>query len=153
MKRNKTYSAKSSEMRPEWRLIDATDQTLGRLASRISLTLQGKDKPIYTPHILTGDFVVVVNASKVKVTGRKLDQKEYYHHSGYIGNLRTVGLREMMEKTPERVLRSAVFGMLPRTKRGRDMLGRLKVYSGEMHPHEAQVTAAATQAGEGEERR
>ena len=100
MRQNRTYSAKASELKPAWHLIDATGQTLGRLASRISRTLQGKDKPIYTPHVLTGDYVVVINASRVRVTGRKLDQKTYYRHSGYIGNLKSFKLRDMLEKRP-----------------------------------------------------
>ena len=131
--------AKSSEANPAWHIIDATGQTLGRMASRISRTLQGKDKPVYTPHVLTGDYVVVVNASKIRVTGRKLIQKTYYHHSGYIGNLKSVVLRDLMETHPERVVQMAVKGMLPKTKLGRDMLRRLKVYRGGSHPHQAQV--------------
>ena len=144
MKRPKTYMAKQSEVKSEWQLIDATGQTLGRLATRISRTLQGKDKPIYTPHILTGDSVVVVNASRIRVTGRKLDQKTYYRHSGYVGNLRTFVLKDMMESHPERVIQLAVKGMLPRTKRGRDMLKRLKVYRDDSHPHQGQVASSPT---------
>ena len=138
MKRNKTYMAKGSEMNPQWHLVDATGLTLGRLATRISRTLQGKDKAIYTPHVLTGDYVVVVNASKIRVTGRKMTQKTYYRHSGYVGNLKTFILKDMMDTHPERVIQLAVRGMLPRTKRGREMLGRLRVYKGDTHPHEAQ---------------
>ena len=139
MKRDKTYMAKPSEVNPEWWLVDATGQTLGRLASRISRTLQGKDKPIYTPHILTGDYVVVVNASRIRVTGRKMTQKTYYRHSGYVGNLKTFILRDVLKTHPERVLQLAVRGMLPKTKRGRDMFKRLKVYRGDSHPHQAQL--------------
>ena len=139
MKRERTYSAKPSEVVPRWQLVDATGQVLGRLATRISRTLQGKDKPEYTPHVLTGDYVVVVNAAKLRVTGRKLDQKKYYRHSGYVGNLKTFVLKDLMEKQPERVLEAAVKGMLPRNKLGRDMLKRLKVYRGETHPHQAQL--------------
>ncbi len=139
MKRDKTYMAKASEVTPDWRVIDATGQTLGRLASRISMTLQGKDKPIYTPHVLTGDYVVVLNASRIRVTGKKLTQKTYYRHSGYIGNMRTFSLRDMLATHPERVIEMAVKGMLPRTKLGRDMLKRLKVYRGDSHPHQAQI--------------
>ena len=146
MKRSKTYMAKSSEVESQWHVIDATGQALGRLATRISRRLQGKDKPIYTPHVLTGDYVVVVNASKVKITGRKLMQKTYYRHSGYVGNLKSFILRDMMESRPERVVQLAVKGMLPRTKRGRDMLRRLKVYAGDSHPHAAQ-TEAGSDAG------
>jgi large subunit ribosomal protein L13 len=141
MKRNKTYMAKPADMKPDWHLIDATGQTLGRLATRISRTLQGKDKPIYTPHTLTGDFIVVVNASKVRVTGRKAIQKVYYRHSGYVGNLKTVVLRDLLDTHPERVVQLAVRGMLPKTKLGRDMLSRLKVYGGDSHPHQAQIAA------------
>ena len=151
MKSPKTYMAKPSEVKPVWHVIDATGQTLGRLASRISRTLQGKDKPIYTPHILTGDYVVVVNASRVRVTGRKLTQKTYYRHSGYVGNLKTFVLRDMLETHPERVMQLAVGGMLPKTKLGRDMLKRLKVYGGESHPHQAQVVSTPREAStEGE---
>ena len=143
MKRQKTYVAKESELVPEWHLIDATGQVLGRLATRISLTLQGKDKPIYSPHILTGDFVVVVNAAKIRVTGRKLTQKTYYRHSGYIGNLKSFLLRDVMEDHPDRVIQMAVKGMLPRNKRGRDMLKRLRVYGGKEHPHGGQLVASS----------
>lgn len=146
MKRDKTYVARPSDVHPEWLLIDATGQTLGRLASRISRTLQGKDKPIYTPHILTGDYVVVTNASKIRVTGRKLTQKTYYRHTGYIGNLKTFVLKDMLDKYPERVIQLAVRGMLPTTKRGRQMLRRLKVYAGESHPHGAQITTVQANA-------
>ncbi len=144
MKRDKTYMAKPSEVVPGWQLIDATGQTLGRLATRISRTLQGKDKPTYTPQTLTGDFVVVVNASKVRVTGRKETQKIYYRHSGYTGNLKSFVLKDIRESHPERILQMAVKGMLPRTKLGRDMLKRLKVYGGKSHPHQAQIPASTT---------
>ena len=148
MKRYKTYMAKPSEVKPEWHLIDATGQILGRMASRISRTLQGKDKPIYTPHILTGDYVVVVNAAKIRVTGRKLTQKTYYRHSGYVGHLKTFVLRDLMETHPERVVQMAVRGMLPNTKRGRDMFKRLKVYRDESHRHQiTQVTNLAPVSG------
>jgi large subunit ribosomal protein L13 len=130
--------AKPSDITPQWHLVDATGQTLGRLATRISRTLQGKDKPIYTPHMLTGDYVIVVNASKVRVTGRKTTQKTYYKHSGYVGNLKTYLLKDMLETHPERVIQLAVKGMLPKTNRGREMLGRLRVYKSDSHPHEAQ---------------
>ncbi len=138
MKRSKSYMAKPSDITPQWHLVDATGQTLGRLATRISRTLQGKDKPIYTPHMLTGDYVIVVNASKVRVTGRKTTQKTYYKHSGYVGNLKTYLLKDMLETHPERVIQLAVKGMLPKTNRGREMLGRLRVYKSDSHPHEAQ---------------
>ena len=139
MKRIRTFSAREPDLDPQWRVVDAAGQTLGRMASRIAMTLQGKDKAMYTPHQLTGDYVVVINASRLRVTGRKLTQKTYYRHSGYVGNLKTFSLRDMMEKHPERVIQLAVKGMLPSTKRGRDMLRRLRVYSGDSHPHQAQV--------------
>ena len=139
VKRIKTYFPKESEIKPAWRVIDASGQTLGRLATRIALTLQGKDKPIYTPHLLTGDYVVVINAAKIHVTGNKVDQKIYYRHSGYVGNLKETPLSVLMEKHPERVIQLAVKGMLPDTKLGRQMLRRLKIYAGESHQHEPQV--------------
>ena len=139
MKRHKTFMAKQSEIRPDWHLIDATGHSVGRLASRISRTLQGKDKAIYTPHILTGDFVVVINASRLRFTGRKLNQKAYYRHSGYVGNLKTTILKDIMAVRPERVVELAVKGMLPKTTRGREMFKRLKVYRGDTHPHQAQI--------------
>ena len=139
MKRTSTYFAKAGELPANWRVVDAAGQTLGRLARNISVSLQGKDKPTYTPHTLTGDFVVVLNASKVKVSGSKLLQKTYYRHSGYVGNLKTFKLKDMMEKNPGRVIQLAVKGMLPRNNLGRQMLGRLKIYAGEDHPHQAQV--------------
>ena len=140
MKRTSTYFAKPGEVTPSWRVVDVSGMVLGRVARDISMALQGKDKPTYTPHSLTGDFVVVVNASKVRVTGRKLEQKTYYRHSGYVGNLKSFALKDMMETRPERVIRLAVKGMLPKNNLGRQMLSRLKVYSGEEHPHQAQVT-------------
>ena len=142
MKRTKTYMAKPGEVQPEWHLIDATGQVLGRLASQIAKTLLGKDKPTYTPHTLTGDYVVVVNASRIRVTGRKLAQKTYYRHSGYIGSLKTFTLRDMLERYPERVIRLAVKGMLPSNHAGREVLKRLKVYSGESNPHHGQLLSA-----------
>jgi large subunit ribosomal protein L13 len=149
MKRDKTYMARSSDTVAEWHVVDATGQVLGRLATRISRRLQGKDKATYTPHVLVGDYVVVVNASKVRVTGRKLTQKTYYRHSGYTGNLKTFILGDMMERRPERVVQLAVKGMLPKTKLGRDMLRRLKVYAGDTHPHVSQTgVAPAGVAGE-----
>ena len=141
-KRMKTYSAKPSEMDPSWQVIDATDRPLGRLAGEVARILQGKHRPIYTPHILTGDFVIVVNASHVGITGRKLDQKAYYHHSGYPGGLRTTLLKQMLAKHPDRVIRRAVKGMLPKNTLAQHMLRRLKVYAGADHPHQAQVTGA-----------
>lgn len=149
MKRTSTYFPKPGDVAENWKVVDATGQTLGRLARDIAVSLLGKDKPTYTPHTLTGDFVVVLNASRIRVTGRKTTQKYYYRHSGYIGNLRSMRLREMMETRPERVIELAVKGMLPRNHQGRQMLRRLKVYAGGEHPHQAQV-AQAPQTGAGE---
>ena len=139
MQRIPSYNAKPTEMQPKWHLMDASGQVLGRLATQISQILQGKHKAIYTPHVLTGDFVVVVNAANVRTTGHKADQKLYYRHSGYPGALRVTVMKEMLERHPERVIQRAVKGMLPRTKLGRQMLKRLKVYGGEEHPHQAQI--------------
>jgi large subunit ribosomal protein L13 len=141
MKRTSTYFAKPGEPTERWRLIDAQGQTLGRLARNIAIALQGKDKTNYAPNVLIGDFVVVTNAADLRVTGKKLDQKMYYRHSGYVGNLKTFRLREMMESRPDRVLELAVKGMLPKNSLGRHMLSRLKIYAGGEHPHEAQVNA------------
>ena len=135
----KTYSAKPGEIAREWYVVDAEGQTLGRLATRIAATLRGKNKPAYTPHIDTGDFVIVVNAEKIAVTGQKLDQKMYHRHSGYPGGLRERTLREQLDRQPTEVLRKAVKGMLPRTKLGRAQLTKLKIYAGPEHPHEAQA--------------
>ena len=139
MKRTSTYFPKTGQVPQNWRLIDATGKSLGRLARDVAVALQGKDKPTYTPHVLTGDHVVVVNMDKVRITGDKLLQKTYYRHSGYVGNLKSFILRDMMEDHPDRVLQLAVKGMLPRNKMGREMLKRLKVYAGDTHPHQAQV--------------
>ncbi len=139
MKRTSTYFPKTGQVPQNWRLIDATGQSLGRLARDVAVALQGKDKPTYTPHVLTGDHVVVVNMDKVRITGDKLLQKTYYRHSGYVGNLKSFILRDVLEDHPDRVLQLAVRGMLPRNKMGREMLKRLKVYAGDTHPHQAQV--------------
>jgi len=133
-----THSAKTSEVTPVWFLVDASGLTLGRLATRIAMVLQGKHKPCYTAHVDTGDFVVVINAEKVVLTGRKLDQKKYYAYSGYPGGLRTTTARKMLDIHPERVLEAAVQGMVPGTRLGRVMLTKLKVYAGGTHPHAAQ---------------
>ena len=127
-------------------MIDATGQSLGRLARDVAVALQGKDRPTYTPHVLTGDHVVVVNMDKVRITGDKLLQKTYYRHSGYVGNLKSFILRDMLESHPDRVLQLAVKGMLPRNKLGRDMLKRLKVYAGDTHPHQAQLGQLSDQS-------
>jgi len=145
MKRISTYFPKPNEVPADWRVIDATGQVLGRLARNVSVVLQGKDKPTYTPHTLTGDYVVVLNAANIRVTGRKHLQKMYYRHSGYVGNLKSFQLRDMLESRPERVIELAVKGMLPRNHQGREMLRRLKVYPGAEHPHGAQVKAGHSQ--------
>jgi large subunit ribosomal protein L13 len=134
----KTYSAKPGEITREWYLVDAEGKTLGRLATQIADTLRGKRKPQFTPHVDTGDFVVVVNAEKIQVTGNKLDQKRYYRHSGYPGGLRSRTLREQLERRPTEVLRVAVKGMLPKNRLARQQITKLKIYAGSEHPHEAQ---------------
>jgi large subunit ribosomal protein L13 len=134
----KTYSAKPGEVTREWYLVDAEGKTLGRLATQIADTLRGKLKPQYTPHVDTGDFVIVVNAEKIQVTGNKLDQKRYYRHSGYPGGLRSRTLREQLERRPTEVLRVAVKGMLPKNRLARQQITKLKIYAGPEHPHEAQ---------------
>jgi large subunit ribosomal protein L13 len=136
--RYKTYVAKPGEVERKWYVVDATDQTLGRLATQIASILRGKHKPQYTPHEDVGDFVIVINAEKVRVTGRKLDQKKYYRHTGYPGGIREISLRRQLELYPERVIMHAVKGMLPRGPLGRRQLKKLRVYSGGEHPHEAQ---------------
>ncbi len=138
----KTYSAKPSHVKAKWHVFDAEGKTLGRLATEIAVLLQGKHKPIYTRHILTGDYVIVVNARKVKVTGNKPQQKMYRRHSHYPGALRETPLSVLQERHPDRVIRAAVEGMLPKNIRGRQMLRRLKIYAGDTHPHEAQVGKA-----------
>jgi large subunit ribosomal protein L13 len=134
----KTYVATPSDRQRDWVLVDASGQTLGRLATQIAETLRGKRKPQYTPHIDTGDFVVVINAEKIAVTGNKLADKKYYRHSGYPGGLKVRTLGEQLERRPEEVIRKAVKGMLPRNRLGRKQLTKLKVYAGPEHPHIAQ---------------
>jgi large subunit ribosomal protein L13 len=134
----KTYVAKPDDRERNWLLVDATGQTLGRLATRIADALRGKRKPAYTPHIDTGDFVVVINAEKISVSGNKLQAKRYYRHSGYPGGLRSRTLEEMLDRRPEEVLRLAVKGMLPRNRLARKQLTKLKIYAGPDHPHAAQ---------------
>ncbi|HEX5468971.1 MAG TPA: 50S ribosomal protein L13 [Gaiellaceae bacterium] len=134
----KTYSAKTSEIERQWYVVDAEGQTLGRLATRIADTLRGKRKPEFTHHVDTGDFVVVVNAEKIAVTGNKLETKRYYRHSGYPGGLRSRTLAEQLDRRPTEVIRTAVKGMLPRNRLARQQLTKLKVYAGPEHPHEAQ---------------
>jgi large subunit ribosomal protein L13 len=135
----KTYTAKPGEIERHWYVVDAEGQTLGRLATRIADTLRGKNKPQFTPHVDTGDFVVVVNAEKIHVTGNKLDEKIYYRHSGYPGGLKERTLREQLDRRPTEVIRKAVKGMLPRNKLAARQLTKLKVYAGPEHPHEAQA--------------
>jgi large subunit ribosomal protein L13 len=134
----KTYTAKPTDRDRNWLIVDASGHTLGRLATQIADTLRGKRKPTYTPHIDTGDFVVVVNAEKIRVTGNKLAAKRYYRHSGYPGGLKSRSLQEMLDRRPEEVIRLAVKGMLPRNRLARKQLTKLKVYAGPDHPHAAQ---------------
>lgn len=134
----RTYVTKEEDIQREWYVVDASGEKLGRLASRIARILRGKHKPIYSPAADTGDYVIVVNAEKIRVTGRKLDQKIYYRHSGYPGNLKKIPLRDMLEHRPERVIELAVKGMLPKNRLGRRMIKKLRVYAGADHPHAAQ---------------
>ena len=134
----KTFSAKPAEVRRDWFVVDATGKTLGRLSTEIARRLRGKHKPEYTPHVDTGDYIVVVNAEKVRVTGNKLKNKMYHHYTGYIGNLKSKSLEKMLEESPERVLQSAVKGMLPRGPLGRQMFSKLRVFKGPEHDHTAQ---------------
>ena len=136
--------ANPDKVERKWYVVDADGQTLGRLASEIAKVLRGKNKPIYTPHIDTGDYVIVVNADKVKVTGKKLDQKIYYRHSGYVGGMKEFTLREMMDRKPERVIELAVKGMLPKGPLGRAMIKKLHVYAGPEHNHAAQKPEVLT---------
>lgn len=138
----KTYSAKAEQINREWFLIDAEGKTLGRIATEIALRLRGKHKPEYTPHVDTGDYIVVINAEKVAVTGNKMNDKVYQHHTGYVGNLKTISLKDMLAKYPERVIEKAVKGMLPKNSLGRQMYRKLKVYAGHEHPHAAQEPKA-----------
>ena len=138
----KTYNAKPQDIKPQWHVLDASGRTLGRLATEVATLLMGKHKPIYTPHLSTGDYVIVINAEKVKVTGSKVEQKMYYRHSNYPGALKSMNFAEMMQKHPARVIENAVKGMLPHNRLGRAMLSRLKVYVGETHPHQAQIGAS-----------
>ena len=134
----RTYSAKPGEIEQAWHLVDAEGVVLGRLASRVARILQGKHRPIYTPHVDTGEFVIVVNAKKIRLTGRKKDQKVYRRYTGWVGGLRETPVREMLDKKPEEVVRLAVRRMMPKTKLGRHMLTKLKIYAGPEHPHAAQ---------------
>ena len=140
----KSFMASPATIERKWYVVDATGYTLGRLASEVAKVLRGKNKPIYTPHIDCGDYVVIVNADKVKVTGKKLDQKIYYHHSDYVGGMKETTLREMLNKKPEKVIELAVKGMLPKGPLGRSMYTKLFVYAGPEHKHEAQKPEALT---------
>ncbi len=133
-----TYSAKKSDVQEKWSVVDANGAVLGRLASVVASRLRGKHNPMFTPHVDMGDWVIVINADKIVLTGRKLDEKNYYRHSGYIGNLKTISAKELMEKRPEDLIRFAVKGMLPKNKLGRKLFKKLKVYAGDEHPHQAQ---------------
>lgn len=134
----RTFTTKSADIRHDWFVVDAEGKTLGRLASRIAAILKGKHKPVYSPHMDVGDYVIVINADKIQVTGRKLDQKIYYRHSGYPGGLKAISLRDQLAAHPERVLKAAVRGMLPHNRLGRAMFKKLKIYPGAEHPHQAQ---------------
>ena len=140
----KTYSAKAADIKREWHVFDASGKTLGRLATQIANLLMGKHKPIFTPNQDTGDFVIVINAKKVHVTGKKLTQKTYYRHSGYPGGLKSITLEKMLQTHPTRVIEYAVKGMLPRTKLGTAMRKKLKIYAGSTHPHQAQIGNTST---------
>ena len=134
----KTFSAKSEEVRRDWYVVDATDKTLGRLATELASRLRGKHKPIFTPHVDTGDHIVVVNAARIRVTGNKLKDKIYHHHTGYVGNLKSITLEKLMEKQPEQALTFAVKGMLPKNRLGREMIKKLRIFAGPEHTHQAQ---------------
>ena len=140
----KTFMASPATIDRKWYVVDATDMTLGRLASEVAKVLRGKNKPIFTPHIDCGDNVIVINAEKIKVTGKKMDQKVYYHHSDYVGGLKEATLREKLEKKPEQVIELAVKGMLPKGPLGRQMFTKLHVYAGPEHKHEAQKPEVLT---------
>lgn len=134
----KTFSAKQETVKPEWFVIDATDKVLGRLSTEIARRLRGKHKPEYTPHVDTGDYIVIVNAGKVRVTGNKEQDKMYHHHTGYIGSLKSINLAKLRQKHPERIIEKSVKGMLPKNSLGRTMFKKLKVYAGATHEHVAQ---------------
>ena len=139
-----SFMANPAKVERKWYVVDATGYTLGRLASEVAKVLRGKNKPIFTPHIDTGDYVIIINADKIKVTGKKLDQKIYYHHSDYVGGMKETTLREMLAKKPEKVVELAVKGMLPKGPLGREMFTKLHVYAGAEHPHAAQQPEALT---------
>lgn len=134
----KTFSLRKEDVERKWFLVDAKEKTLGRLSSEIAKILRGKHKPTFTPHVDCGDYVVVINAEKIKVTGDKMEKKTYFRHSGYVGNPRVTNLRELLQKSPKLVLKKSVEGMLPHNILGRKMIKKLKIYVGEVHPHQAQ---------------
>jgi len=138
----KTFSARPQDIRRQWHLVDADGKTLGRLATEIATRLRGKHKPEYTPHMDTGDYIVVINAEKIQATGRKMSDKMYHRHTGYIGNLKSISLEKLLARKPERVIRLAVKGMMPKGPLGREMLRKLKIYAGSSHPHAAQQPQA-----------
>ena len=140
----KTYSTKASDIKREWHIIDASDKVLGRLATQVASLLMGKHKPMYCPHLDTGDVVVVINTAKVKVTGNKMKQKLYYRHSGYPGGLKSISLEKMMQTHPTRVIEHAVKGMLPHNRLGAKMFKKLKVYAGDTHPHPTPTKSGST---------
>ena len=134
----KTFSAKTHEVKRDWFVVDADNKVLGRLASEIARRLRGKHKPEFTPHVDTGDYIVVVNVEKLRVTGNKAEDKKYYRHTGYPGGIKETTLKQMLQRNPDRVLRAAVWGMVPHNKLGRALMKKLKIYAGDEHPHEAQ---------------
>lgn len=135
----KTRFAKKGEIERRWYVVDAKDAVLGRLATKIATYLRGKNKPVFTPNVDTGDFIIVINAEKIRLTGRKLDNKVYYHHTGYIGGIKAQTAKTMIDKSPEKIIEKAVWGMLPKNTLGKQMLKKLKVYKGAEHPHKAQA--------------
>lgn len=137
----KTYSPRPQDAQRNWHVIDAQDKILGRMATEIAVKLRGKNKPEFAPHMDMGDFVIVINADKIKVTGDKLSQKKYYHHTGFPGGIKDITLEKLMQKKPEEVIKHSVRGMLPKNKIGRELLKKLKIYSGPNHPHQAQMPA------------
>jgi large subunit ribosomal protein L13 len=143
----KTYYPKETEIERKWVLVDANDQNLGRLATRIATILIGKHKPSFTPGVDVGDYVIVVNCERIQVTGKKMDDKMYYRHSGYPGGLKEINLRDLLARNPERVIKRAVWGMIPHNRYGRRVMKKLKVYAGPHHPHEAQKPVPASEVG------
>ena len=135
----KTQFAKKSDIDRKWYVVDAKDAVLGKLATKVAVYLRGKNKPVFTPNADTGDFIIVINAEKIKLTGNKVNDKTYYHHSGYIGGIKAQTAKELLEKKPEKIIEKAVWGMLPKNRLGRAMIKKLKVYRGAEHPHQAQT--------------